>query len=158
MVEACVTAVISQLMWIQQNVTHEFSHVGCSRLWARSSQRLQTLCHISTQVVVQLDYLLLVGGIYPGTHRWLTFWTVILLEKNFHLSTSTYIYIYIYIYIYKYCCCGLTRPIAISKYRIPRLTSDSANEFFTNEDFFAVFWTRLTNIFSANECFSGCAR
>jgi len=27
-----------------------------------------------------------------------------------------------------------------------------------NEDFFAVFWTRLTNMDSANECFSGCAR
>ena len=36
---------------------------------------------------------------------------------------------------------------------IPRLTSDPANE-----DFFAVFWTRLTNMDSANECFSGCAR
>jgi len=40
---------------------------------------------------------------------------------------------------------------------IPRLTSDPANEFFANEDFFAVFWTRLTNMDSANECFSGCA-
>ena len=36
---------------------------------------------------------------------------------------------------------------------IPRLTSDPANE-----DFFAVFWTRLTNMDSANKCFSGCAR
>jgi len=35
---------------------------------------------------------------------------------------------------------------------IPRLTRDPANE-----DFFAVFWTRLTNMDSANECFSGCA-
>jgi len=35
---------------------------------------------------------------------------------------------------------------------IPRLTSDPAKEFF------AVFWTRLTNMDSANECFSGCAR
>jgi len=30
--------------------------------------------------------------------------------------------------------------------------------FSANEDFFAVFWTRLTNMDSANECFSGCAR
>ena len=36
---------------------------------------------------------------------------------------------------------------------IPRLTSDPANEYF-----FAVFRARLTNIDSANECFSGCAR
>ena len=36
---------------------------------------------------------------------------------------------------------------------IPRLTSDPANE-----DFFAVFWTRLTNMYSVNECFSGCMR
>jgi hypothetical protein len=27
-----------------------------------------------------------------------------------------------------------------------------------NEDFFTVFWTRLTNMDLANECFSGCAR
>jgi len=30
--------------------------------------------------------------------------------------------------------------------------------FSANEDFFAVFWTRLTNMDSAKECFSGCAR
>ena len=36
---------------------------------------------------------------------------------------------------------------------IPLLTNFSANE-----DFFAVFRTRLTNMDSANECFSGCAR
>ena len=30
--------------------------------------------------------------------------------------------------------------------------------FSANEDFFAVFRTRLTNMDSANECFSGCAR
>jgi len=36
---------------------------------------------------------------------------------------------------------------------IPRLTSGPANE-----DFFAVFRTRLTNMDSANVCFSGCAR
>jgi len=36
---------------------------------------------------------------------------------------------------------------------IPRLTSDPANE-----DFFAVFRTRLTNMDLANKCFSGCAR
>ena len=41
---------------------------------------------------------------------------------------------------------------------IPRLTSDPANEFSANEDFFAVFRTRLTSMDSANECFSGCAR
>jgi len=41
---------------------------------------------------------------------------------------------------------------------IPRVTSDPANEISANEDFFAVFWTRLTNMDSANECFSGCAR
>jgi len=41
---------------------------------------------------------------------------------------------------------------------IPRLTSDPANDFSANEDFFAVFWTRLTNMDSANENFSGCAR
>jgi hypothetical protein len=41
---------------------------------------------------------------------------------------------------------------------IPRPTSDHANEFSANEDFFAVFRTRLTNMDSANECFSGCAR
>ena len=41
---------------------------------------------------------------------------------------------------------------------IPRLTSDTANEFSANEDFFAVLRTRLTNMDSANECFSGCAR
>ena len=35
---------------------------------------------------------------------------------------------------------------------IPRLTSDPANE-----DFFAVFWTRITNMDSANGCFSGYA-
>jgi hypothetical protein len=29
---------------------------------------------------------------------------------------------------------------------IPRLTSDHANKFSANEDFFAVFWTRLTNV------------
>ena len=29
--------------------------------------------------------------------------------------------------------------------------------FSANEDFFAVFWTGLTNMESANECFSGCA-
>ena len=28
--------------------------------------------------------------------------------------------------------------------------------FSANEDFFAVFWTRLTNMDLANECFSGC--
>ena len=36
---------------------------------------------------------------------------------------------------------------------IPRLTSDPANE-----DFFALLRTLLTNMDSANECFSGCAR
>ena len=42
---------------------------------------------------------------------------------------------------------------------IPRLKSDPVNELFsTNEDFFRCFWTRLTNMDSANECFSGCAR
>ena len=35
---------------------------------------------------------------------------------------------------------------------IPQLTSDPANE-----DFFTVFRTRLTNVDSANVCFSGCA-
>ena len=40
---------------------------------------------------------------------------------------------------------------------ISRLTSDPANEFSANE-FFRCFWTRLTNMDSANECFSGCAR
>jgi hypothetical protein len=35
---------------------------------------------------------------------------------------------------------------------IPQLMSDPANE-----DFIAVFQTRLTNVDSANECFSGCA-
>jgi hypothetical protein len=30
--------------------------------------------------------------------------------------------------------------------------------FSAKEDFFAVFWTQLTNMDSANECFSGCAR
>jgi len=41
---------------------------------------------------------------------------------------------------------------------IPRLTSDPANEFFGKRIFFfAVFQTRLTNMDSANECFSGCA-
>jgi len=30
--------------------------------------------------------------------------------------------------------------------------------FSANEDFFAVFWTRLMNMDSANECFSGCTR
>ena len=37
--------------------------------------------------------------------------------------------------------------------RVTLLTSFSANE-----DIFAVFRTRLTNMDSANECFSGCAR
>jgi len=42
---------------------------------------------------------------------------------------------------------------------IPRLTSDPANEFFRlTKIFLAVFWTRLTNMDSANECFSGCSR
>jgi hypothetical protein len=41
---------------------------------------------------------------------------------------------------------------------IPRLTSDPANEFSANKDFFAVFRTRLTNMDSVNECFSGCVR
>ena len=41
---------------------------------------------------------------------------------------------------------------------IPRLTSDPANEFSANEDFFTVFRTRLTNMDSANKCFSGWAR
>ena len=42
---------------------------------------------------------------------------------------------------------------------IPRLTSDPANEISANEEFFfAVFRTRLTNMDSDNECFSGCAR
>jgi len=41
---------------------------------------------------------------------------------------------------------------------IPRLTSDLLTNFSANVDFFAVFWTRLTNMDSANECFSGCAR
>jgi hypothetical protein len=41
---------------------------------------------------------------------------------------------------------------------IPQLTSDPATNFSANEDFFAVFRTRLTNMDSANECFSGCAR
>jgi hypothetical protein len=41
---------------------------------------------------------------------------------------------------------------------IPRLTSDPAKNFSANEDFSAVFWTRLTNMDPANECFSGCAR
>ena len=36
---------------------------------------------------------------------------------------------------------------------IPRLKSDPANE-----DFFAGFWTRIKNMDSANECFSGWAR
>ena len=35
---------------------------------------------------------------------------------------------------------------------IPRLTSDPANDFSANEDFFRCF------LDSANECFSGCAR
>ena len=35
---------------------------------------------------------------------------------------------------------------------IPRLTSDPANEFSANEDFFRCL------LDSANECFSGCAR
>jgi hypothetical protein len=30
--------------------------------------------------------------------------------------------------------------------------------FSANEEFFRWFWTRLTNMDSANECFSGCAR
>ena len=43
---------------------------------------------------------------------------------------------------------------------IPRLTSDPANEriFRPTKIFFSVFWTRLTNMDSANEFFSGCAR
>ena len=41
---------------------------------------------------------------------------------------------------------------------IPRLTSDPDNEFSANEYFFRRFWTRLTNMDSANECFIGCAR
>jgi hypothetical protein len=41
---------------------------------------------------------------------------------------------------------------------IPRLTNDHANGLSANEDFPAVFRTRLTNMDSANECFSGCAR
>jgi len=42
---------------------------------------------------------------------------------------------------------------------IPQLTSDPANEFFGQRRFFfAVFRTRLTNMDSANVCFSGCAR
>jgi hypothetical protein len=41
---------------------------------------------------------------------------------------------------------------------IPRLTSDPAKNFSANEEFFAGFWTRLKNMDSANECFSGCAR
>jgi len=41
---------------------------------------------------------------------------------------------------------------------IPRLTSDLLTNFSANENFFAVFRTRLTNMDSANECFSGCAR
>ena len=42
---------------------------------------------------------------------------------------------------------------------IPRLTSDPTNEFFwLMKIFSAVFRTWLTNMDSANECFSGCAR
>ena len=39
---------------------------------------------------------------------------------------------------------------------IPRLTNDP--NFSGNEYFFAVFWTQLMSMDSANECFSGCAR
>jgi hypothetical protein len=41
---------------------------------------------------------------------------------------------------------------------VPRLTSDPANEFFRLTNIFRCFWTRLTNMDLANECFSGCAR
>jgi hypothetical protein len=42
---------------------------------------------------------------------------------------------------------------------IPRLTSDPAKEIFRlTKIFFAVFRTRLTNMDSANECFSVCSR
>jgi len=37
--------------------------------------------------------------------------------------------------------------------RVTLLTNFSANA-----DFSLFFWTRLTNMDSANECFSGCAR
>ena len=48
-------------------------------------------------------------------------------------KNSEHIYIYIYIHTHTH--------------------SDTS----ANEDIFAVFWTRLTNMDSANECFSGCA-
>ena len=40
----------------------------------------------------------------------------------------------------------------------PRLTSDPANEFLGLTKIFSLFLTRLTNMNSDKECFSGCAR
>jgi len=58
------------------------------------------------------------------------------------------------------CTCHLYPPGNIPSTVMPRLVSDPANEFFGQRFFslFFVFWTRLTNMDSANECFSGCAR
>jgi len=51
-VEACITVVISTLMYSQRTFTHKFSHVGCRRLWTRVSPFLQTLCHSPTHFVM----------------------------------------------------------------------------------------------------------
>ena len=67
-------------------------------------------------------------------------------------SYRKYYYYFIFIIfmrgMYKICCSASNESTVI-----PRLTSDPANE-----DFFRCFWTLLTNMDLANECFSGCAR
>jgi hypothetical protein len=85
-VEACVTAIISTLAYSQLYFTHEFSHVGCRRLWTRFSTHHLSLCHSPTIQVVQVDYLLLGRGIYSTAVWWQTVCTVFLLEiKQFAL-------------------------------------------------------------------------
>jgi hypothetical protein len=80
-VVACVTLGINILIYNQQNLTHEFLHVGCSRLWARASTHLQAFCHFPAQLIMEVDYQLPVRGTYSGTHRWQTVFTVSLSER-----------------------------------------------------------------------------
>lgn len=80
------SAVTARDVQIWQYFTHQFTHVGCSGLWASVSSRLLSLCDFSAQIVVRIKRRLLVCSIrYTGIYRCETICTVVLPEgeKNF---------------------------------------------------------------------------